>query len=159
MWRKISRRKCRVSRPGNIVETANTIRKEYPGRRIYDSQSPRPFLMEWTRLAERKKYRSFSFQETECLILPTSLIDKPQCDGTEYRGFCINRQARYVTGECPGGSKELPAVPDKQAPRDTSHVPCTAPIYQTSYRGREVCMGGKPPDNTRLKTRVFLTHG
>ena len=76
-----------------------------------------------------------------------SLIDKPQCDGTEYREFCINRRAHYVTGECPGGSKELPAVPDKQAPRDTSHVPCTAPIYQTSYRGREVCMGGKSPEN------------
>ena len=84
--------------------------------------------MEWTRLAERRRYNSFSMRKNISFSF-AGLIDKPQCDGTEYREFCINRLAHYVTGECPGGSKELPAVPDKQAPRDTSHVPCTAPMY------------------------------
>ena len=103
--------------------------------------------MEWTRLAERRRYNITFFYEEEHFFSFAGLIDKPQCDGTEYREFCINRLAHYVTGECPVDSKKLSFIPDKQAPRDTSHVPCTAPIYQTSYRGREVCMGGKPPEN------------
>ena len=102
--------------------------------------------MEWTRLVERRRYNSFSMRKNISFSF-AGLIDKPQCDGTEYREFCINRRAHYVTGKCPEGSKKLSFIPDKQAPRDTSHVPCTAPIYQTSYRGREVCMGGKPPEN------------
>ena len=78
------------------------------------------------------------FYEEEHFFSFAGLIDKPQCDGNEYEEFCINRRAHYVTGECPVDSKKLSFIPDK---------PCTAPIYQTSYRGREVCMGGKPPEN------------
>ena len=57
---------------GELVRLIMEEPSEKPSRvekAIRERQSPRPFLMEWTRLAERRRYNSFSMRKNISFLL------------------------------------------------------------------------------------------